>query len=202
MFIQIIQGKTSDAAGLKRQMDRWQQELAPGAAGYLGATAGVADNGRFISVVRFESEDAARKNSDRPEQGEWWTETEKLFDGEVLFHDCTEVDSFLKGGSDDAGFVQIIQGHVKDVAAARKLDQKMNATLPSVRPDVIGGTVAWNPNGRYTETVYFTSEAEARENEKKMDVAPELQSVREEWDAIKAEEPEYIDLKDPWLLSP
>ncbi|MGH2748652.1 MAG: hypothetical protein ACRDKB_12110 [Actinomycetota bacterium] len=202
MFVQIIQGKTGDAAGLRRQMDRWQKELAPGAAGYLGATAGVSDKGEFVSVVRFESEDAARKNSDRPEQGEWWTETEKLFDGEVLFHDCNEVDTFLKGGSDDAGFVQIIQGHVNDVDAARRIGQKMNETLPSVRPDVIGGTVAWNPNGRYTETVYFTSEAEARENEKKMADSSEFQSYGEEWDAVKAEEPEYIDLKDPWLLSP
>src|SRR3990170_4456014 len=108
MFIQVIQGKTQDPEGIRRQMDRWHQELRPGAKGYLGTTAGVGDDGKFISVVRFESEAAARSNSDRAEQGEWWAETEKYFDGEALFHDCTRVETFLQGGSDEAGFVQII----------------------------------------------------------------------------------------------
>ena len=42
MFIQVIQGKVADEAGLQRQMDRWNEELMPGAVerGYLGSTSG------------------------------------------------------------------------------------------------------------------------------------------------------------------
>lgn len=202
MFIQVFQGKTGDAAGIRRQMDQWMTDLKPGAEGWLGTTAGVSADDEFIAVVRFSSEEAARRNSGRPEQGEWWAETEKHFEGEVLFHDCPEVDTILEGGSDDAGFVQVMQGHVTDVDAARRLDRRMPDILPGVRPDVIGSTVGWNPtNGRYTETIYFTSESEARENEKKMGDSPDAQSFRAEREAITAEEPRFIDLTDPWLSS-
>ena len=29
-------------------------------------------DGRMVALVRFDSEEAARRNSDRPEQGAWW----------------------------------------------------------------------------------------------------------------------------------
>lgn len=202
MFVQVLQGRTNDAAGLRGQMDRWMQELKPGAKGFLGATAGVSDNGEFISVVRFESAEAARANSDRPEQGDWWAETEKYFEGDVLFHDCTEVDTWLRGGSDDAGFLQIIQGHVKDIDKAREINRRVEEALPRIRPDVIGGTVAWHPaNARYTETIYFTSEAEAREGERNMGQSDAFDAIRKESEANQAEEPKFIDLKDAWLWS-
>ena len=84
MFVQIIQGKTSDPDGLQAAIDRWIQELAPGAIGWLGITGGTTEDGRTIAVVRFESEEAARRNSERSEQDQWWAETAKLFDGEAL----------------------------------------------------------------------------------------------------------------------
>ena len=72
MFVQVIQAQVSDAAAVREAMERWAQELAPGAEGWLGTTAGVTDDGRFIALARFDSAQAARRNSDRPEQGEWW----------------------------------------------------------------------------------------------------------------------------------
>ena len=39
MFVQVIQGKAKDAAGVRKQMERWEQELKPGEVGYLGSTA-------------------------------------------------------------------------------------------------------------------------------------------------------------------
>src|SRR4051794_20591525 len=106
MFMQVIQGTTNDAAGLRRQMERWDDEMGAGATGFLGTTGGVAEDGTAIVLARFESEQAARANSDRREQGAWWDETAKYFDGDVTFRDCPEVDITLAGGSDDAGFVQ------------------------------------------------------------------------------------------------
>ena len=83
MFVQVIEGRTSDPEGLRAQFDKWVAELEPGATGYVGTTAGVAADGRVVVFARFESEDAARANSERPEQGAWWAETEKLLDGPV-----------------------------------------------------------------------------------------------------------------------
>ena len=87
MFGQVIQGNTADPAAVREAMDRWAQDLSPGAEGWLGTVAGVTQDGRFIAVVRFDSEGAARANSDRAEQDQWWAETSRLLDGEVTVRD-------------------------------------------------------------------------------------------------------------------
>src|SRR5713101_6644702 len=114
MFLQVITGHVNDANRLRRQLDRWMEALRPGASGWLGHTAGVIDDGTSIALVRFENEAAARANSDRPEQGEWWKATETCFDGPVTFLDSDDVELERGGGSDDAGFVQVMRGTVKD----------------------------------------------------------------------------------------
>ena len=59
----------ADAERLRGQMDRWNEVLRPGAAGFLGTTGGVTDDGRGVFLARFDSAAEARANSDRSEQG-------------------------------------------------------------------------------------------------------------------------------------
>jgi hypothetical protein len=204
VFIQVIEGRISDQAGLRTAVARWVDELAPGATGWLGMTGGVTDDGRFIALVRFADEESARRNSDRPEQDQWWSETAKLFEGEATFRDCTDTVVFGGGGSDDAGFVQVIQGRVRDVARLRELSDRMEAeeaAWSDYRPDVIGGVTALHGDGGFTTAVYFTSEAEARVGERKEPPA-ELKAIINEEMSLYEGEPTYYDLRDPWLLSP
>jgi hypothetical protein len=77
VFIQVIQGQATNPDALRAELDRWKAELRPGADGWLGSTSGVTDDGRFIAVVRFASEELARRNSDRPEQDAWWSQASK-----------------------------------------------------------------------------------------------------------------------------
>ena len=119
MFVQVIQGQVSDAGQARAALDRWVQELAPGAIGWLGSTAGVTEDGRFIELARFESEEAARRNSERPEQDQWWTETSKLFTGEATFRDSSDVTVDVNGDPDNARFVQVMQGRGSDPDRAR-----------------------------------------------------------------------------------
>jgi hypothetical protein len=201
MFVQVIQAKAKDAAGLQKQWEKWEQELKPGAEGYLGSTAGVTADGEFIALARFENEESARANSDRAEQGAWWEETSQYLE-DPMFHDCPLVDLMLEGGSDDAGFVQVIQGKVTDVEKARELDRSTQAQMKDMRPDVIGGIVAWHPeNGRFTNAIYFTSEAEARAKEKETSSSPEFEEFMNEWQAISDGEPKYLDITEPWYSS-
>ncbi len=201
MFVQVIEGRAKDAEGLRSQVEKWRRELSPGAQGWLGSTGGVADDGTFIAVVRFESEAAAQANSDRPEQGAWWEETSQYL-ADPMFHDCIEVDVFGAGGSDDAGFVQVIQGKVTDVEKARSLDRDTEDQMNAMRPDVIGGIVAWHPeNGRFTNAIYFTSEAETRVKEKEMSDSPDFQKIMSEWQALSDGEPKFLDITEPWYSS-
>lgn len=200
MFIQVIQGRISDRSQLENRLRRWTDELGPGAKGWLGLTGGVTEDNTYIGVVRFASETDAQRNSDRPEQDGWWNETSKLFVDKVTFHNCPDVQSLLAGGSDDAGFVQVMQGRVRDVAQLKALNTKLESTLAQARPDVIGLTCAFGDDGVCTQTVYFTSEADARTNERK-DLPPEIaRTLEEEQNLIEGLT--YYDLRDPLLISP
>jgi len=201
MFAQVIQGKTSNPQGLEAALSRWFQDLAPGATGWLGSTSGVTEDGRAIAVVRFESEEAARRNSNRPEQDQWWSETAKLLEGEASFRESTDVTVDLQGDPDKAGFVQIMQGRSNDPARAKELMDQDADKWAAFRPDVLGSVSLGHDDGSYTMVLYFTSEAEAREGERK-EPPPELQAQMEEMGKLSVGEPEYFDLKRPVLLAP
>jgi hypothetical protein len=187
VFVQVIQGEVADPARARAAFDRWVEELAPGATGWLGSTAGVTEDGRFVALARFESEEAARANSDRPEQDRWWAETAGLFSGEATFKDSRDVILDVTGEPDTAGFVQVMAQDSSEWAA--------------FRPDIIGSVAAVHDGGAYTMALYFTSEEEAREGERK-EPPPELKAQMEEMDALSIGVPEFFDLKQPWLYSP
>ena len=199
MFVQVMEGRVRDIEGLRGQVERWRADLAPGAKGFLGTTAGATADGNFIAVVRFESEEAAQANSDRPEQGEWWAATSGYYDGEVTFTNCPDTDTFGAGGSDDAGFVQVIKGRA-DRAALAPVAAETDEILRRTRPDVIGGIVAWPGDGTFVQTVYFTSEEEARANEKR---EPASDEERKAWERMRGlmQMDSFIDISDPWLFS-
>lgn len=203
MFVQVLQGTCHDAAGARRMLERWVEDLAPGADGWLGTTAGVTQNDELIAVVRFDSEDAARANSDRAEQGAWWSEFTKHLDEDITVHDCRIAELWMGGGSDDAGFVQVMQFDVLDRELAQAISQQMAKMRPEDmgRTDVLGGTFAWHSDDDgVTQVVYFTSEEEARRGEQ--------QSGAEQRDADMPDfakafsQPRYLDLSDPWLFRP
>jgi hypothetical protein len=201
MFVQVIQGQVTDAEQAHAAMDRWMEELAPEAPGWLGTTAGVTADGRFIAQARFESADSARSNSESPGQDKWWHEFSSLFSGDVAFHDTEDVTVGMVGDPDTAGFVQIIRGRVADPDRVRTLMSGDPAKWADFRPDVIGSVFSLYDDGAFTTTFYFTSEAEAREGERK-EPPQELKATVDELDALDAEPPEFFDLTAPWLYSP
>ena len=201
MFVQVIKGRVADPARVKAALDRWAEELAPGAEGWLGTTAGVTDDGRFVAAARFSSEEAARRNSDRPEQDRWWSETSRLFDGEPTFQDSSEVDVDTNGDPATATFVQAMQGRTSDPERARRLMAEDSTDWSAFRPDMLGSVAAGHDGGAYTMMMWFTSEAEAREGEAK-EPPPELKAQMDEMGTLSVGEPEFFDLKDPWMYAP
>jgi hypothetical protein len=201
MFVQVIQGRTSQPEALAAAFDRWKADLSPGAAGWLGSTGGVTEDGRFVAVARFESEEAAMANSARPEQDAWWAETAKLLDGQASFRNSTEVDVDVQGDPDQAGFVQVMHGRGSDPERAKQLMAQDADKWAAFRPDVIGSVTIGHDEGAYTMVMYFTSEAEAREGERK-ELPSELRAQMEEMNKLSIGEPEFFDLKQPILSSP
>ena len=201
MFVQLIKGQVTDAGQVKAALDRWAQELAEGADGWLGTTAGVTEDGRFVAAARFSSEEAARRNSDRPEQDRWWSETSRLFDGQPTFLDSTDVDVDTNGDPASATFVQAMQGRTSDPERARRLMAEDSTDWSAFRPDMLGSVAVGHDGGAYTMMMWFTSEAEAREGEAK-EPPPELKAQMEEMQQLSVGEPEFFDLQQPWLYAP
>ncbi len=201
MFIQLIQAEVSDPGLLRAQIERWQSELKPGATGYLGSTGGITDDGRYLGCVRFESTEAAQANAQRPEQGAWFEETQKAFSGPPTFHSCTDVDVYLGGGSDSAGFVQVIQAQPTDPDRVRQLDVEFEGLAREYRPDILGWIVAWHPDDNgFTSVIYFNSEEAARKGETQ-EPPEDRKHVLDDWQEAVGDLTFY-DLKDPWLFSP
>jgi hypothetical protein len=201
VFVQIIQGQVDDASALQAALDRWVSDLADDATGWLGTTAGVTDDGTSLLVARFESEEVARRNSDRPEQDQWWSETSQLFRGEATFSESTEVDVDLMGDPDQAGFVQVIRSTATDPNRVRELMKTDVGDFREFRPDLLGTLTAVHDGGVMTTVAYFTSEEEARVGEQKEPPA-EWMAAMQEMQELSVGEPEYFDLRSPWLASP
>jgi len=195
MFVQVIEGKTSDPEAVKEQGERWQRELRPGATGYLGVTAGSTADGRTIAIVRFEDEASARANEARPEQGAWFEGMAKLYDGEPTFAESSDVTEIMGGGSNDAGFVQVMKSTGVDRAKVEKMDAVFES-FAGQRPDLLGGLRIWTGPDACIDVAYFTSEAEARKGEQ-AEMPDEIKEVMGEFENMG--QTEYLDLTDPQL---
>jgi hypothetical protein len=195
MFIQVIQAPCTRRDDVRQVLDSWSPELAAGARGYLGGTFGITDDDQLIGVVRFSSREDAMANSDRPEQGAWAERLAAALDGPPEFRDYDHVRVFLDGGSDDAGFVQVIQGKVEDRGV---IDNLLATTdeLRTMRPEVIGGVVGVADDGTFTQTIAFTDEESARKGEQ-LEPPPEVRELLGQAMAGAS----YHDLRHPWFDS-
>lgn len=196
MFVQFIRGRVRDPEGVKRQIERWARELEPGAAGFVGSTVGITPGGELVALARFESAEAARANSARPEQDAWWKDFVACLDGEPVVKETENVGPVFDRGCDAARFVQVMEG-TGDEAALRAVDEKLMEAAAEVRPDVLGGYRAFFADGSFVEVAYFTNEADARAGEAK-EMPPEVAALFDELGRL-APDMVFHDLPEPWL---
>ncbi len=200
MFVQIVRARVADAAAVHAAHDRWFAELAAGAPGWLGTTAGVSGDGDFIRLARFESQALAEHIASRPEQVDWWAQTAELFTGEVSVTGSSAAYLDRGGASPEARFVQVIQRRVRDLSRARQILKEISPLVAQVRPEDIGTLIVEHDGDRFTVAVYFTCEHEARGTERAP--APALRALREEQNALGVEPPRFYDLRQPWHYPP
>ncbi len=195
MFVQVIEGRTSDPAALIEHGDRWERDVRPGAIGFLGVTAGVTADGRAVTIARFEDEASARANADRPEQTAWAEGMVKLYDGEPTFTESSDVTEWMGGGSNDAGFVQVMKSTGVDRAQVEKMDAAFEP-FADQRPDILGGLRIWTGPDSCVDVAYFTTEAEARKGEQ-AELSDEMKKLMSEFGDMG--KTEYLDLTNPQL---
>lgn len=200
MWIRIARGKTAEPAKLKALVETFTTDPEGLPAGSLGVTFGFAKDGTAVVSSRFESKAA----------GEAWFSSDqfkaRLEKITALGTEITDefrsddVVVFGKGGSDDAGFVQVMTGNTSDRAKYEQISNTLDEFLTKERPDVIGGITAFGDNGRYFDVVYFTNEADARVGEKK-ELSAGAQEILGQLESITSDV-EFIDLTDVVTASP
>lgn len=201
MFVQVFQGPVRSGADVVGLMDEWVRDLAPGAEGWLGSTTGVTDDGTLVALARFESEEAARRNSDRPEQGAWWERMAALFTSQPEFRDSATVDADTYGAPDEAGFVQVMQGRTSDPDRTRELMAADPTDWQAFRPDILATLTAHHGDGDWTMAIWFRSEAEARAGEQQ-EPPPALKAMMDEMESLTVGERTFLDLRQPRMATP
>ena len=199
MFIQVMQGRVKDAAGVRREFDRWGDQLGAVATGWLGLTAGITDGGELVAVFRFDNEASAAANDERPAVAGWRAAVEKRLAGPPRLHRCPIVRVVKGGSSDQAGFVRVLQGKVIDARRLAALQSEVEQGLQD-EAHVLGVTVAdHGEGGWFTEVTFFTSERAVRAAEREMPVAKAVQlgMVRSYMESL-----DLSELRTPWLQSP
>jgi hypothetical protein len=199
-FGQVIQGHTSDPTGVRQAMERWARDVSPRAAGWVRTTAGVTHDGEFIAVLQFDSEEAARALSDRPEQNRWWADLCAVLDREVTVKNGMRTEVFLAGDLGQAGFVQVVQGCVSDIDRARERLHALQEALRVHLRALLGSVTLELGAGRFSRALYFSTEDEARAAE--LERPPETQAPDQEARQLLVGPAEFLDLSEPWLYAP
>lgn len=200
MFLQVIQGRVPDRTAMRAQHDAWTERIGADTPGWLGSTAGITEDDRFVCLSRFGSVEALAQLAARSDQREWWAHTERLFLGPAIVSEFLDVAVMLDGETADARFVQIVQGRAADAGRLRALEKELLRYLPDGRQDILGGLAATGPDGRFVRAFYFSSEELARAGEHGEQL-PEIEEILFDLRSITGE-PTYHDLRHPWFASP
>ena len=196
MFVEVIQGMATDPLKVHQKLDRWVSDIAPHAPGWHDTTAGVAADGRFIAMIRFDSTDAPIPGHDQ-----WRTETMALLDGDSSHLVYDRVVVLKERGVGAAGFVQIVLGRVHDPAAAETYLKDFDQIVAPLRPDSTGRVMASRADGHFVGAFSFSSEHDARIGEAQ-DVSSDVAEMIQRGTALGDGRAQYIDLTDPWIYWP
>ena len=101
----------------------------------------------------------------------------------------------MGGGSNDAGFVQVMKSTGVDRAQVEKMDAAFEP-FAGQRPDLLGGLRVWTGPSSCIDVAYFTTEAEARKGEQ-AEIPDEMKELMSDFEGMG--ETEYFDLTDPQL---
>lgn len=195
MFVQVVRGFVADPSATFARLDDWLEHLAPGAEGWLGTTAGVTADRELISFVRFASAAAARRSSDRVEQGLWWAGSVLLFTGEIDFDNYDDVEMLGDGGADGARAVEVLLGRTRQGRPVEDLGARLSALTADPAAAAIGGLLGRHDDGRFTHAVWFCHSAPDRSR-------PVLDPQRLVDSRLLSPDLRVLRLESLWLGSP
>ncbi|MFP5297817.1 MAG: hypothetical protein ACLGHL_02375 [Actinomycetota bacterium] len=180
---------------LHNAWDHFAESLAD-RQGWRSAVAGIARTDEFLAALEFtDPPSAAAALSDLTVSG-WFKEVEGcLKDPET--RDSFEGETLIAGTREDAGFIQVIRGRTTDRERWTAINEAMQEVMRTHRPEVLAASIAWFDDDHFSETVFFTSEQEAREGESREFPGGMAGLFGELMNLV--EDLTYVDVRDPWI---
>ena len=197
IFVRLLRGEVADLERLRGTWESGYDRLGARAGGWLAATAGVTPAGQWLAAIRYASEEAARRNEERPEYAQGWRDLQAALGGPAQLDGSADVHAVSGNGSGPPGFVQMMRARVRDRQRLEEVEASMGDQFASLRPDFIGGLRIWHGADRVTVVDSFTSEAEARAGEAK-EMPEDLKVKFGAWMGL-LDDVEWYDLAEPWL---
>lgn len=196
IFVRIAHGRPTDRDAVGDTYLRWFDDIAPEAEGWLAATAGISDDGEFVSIMRFVSGEAARR--DLADEERWWKQvSEYLSDAQVL--ESAEVATFgeERPEAEEVGFVQVVRARAQAVPGVlERVAEHEEHHLREQHLPVLGGLVAHHGDDHFTEVIYYPSIEEARGE---AGALPEEGISIVERIAGQLTGARYLRIRDPWV---
>ena len=197
MFSQTLTAQVSDKDGFKQALDTWYEQLAPD--GYLGGICGVSSDGVGVVISYYDTAASAHEQGEREQQKQWLADLNQYLSGDVTSRQADDVVDDSPGDISGAGFVQVIEGALKDPDRMRELATSNREAWAAFRPEILGSRLLLHNAGKYTMVIYFTDESAAREGEQKQEVPPELADEAKEMASMDTEQPTFLDIAEPWV---
>lgn len=152
MFVELVQATATEPARLRKAWKKLLGRLPDVAPGWLGATSGATEDGRFVALLAFESEEQARITMDRLHEQAAWAPLEGVA-SELRFRECPNVRAFLPDDARGVEVVHIWQGVAQDVRRIVSSFEGASQTATG-RGRVAGGLMCWDPEGFVTIALY------------------------------------------------
>lgn len=194
MFVRVIRARVVAKPLLRNAWDQLGHALAE-QPGWRCMTAGTGRASDFIGTIEFSDPVTAHAAWSDRSVARWVGELERTLDS-LDITDSEEAEIVLGGAREDARFVQIIEGSTEDKPRWRAINEAMQEVMRTNRPEVLAATVVWSED-RFLETVYFTSEQDAREGESQEFPGGMEGLFNELMDLVR--DMSYLDLRSPWL---
>lgn len=169
----------ADRAVTRAAWDKWHLSAPPS---WRSSVGGFSPAGEFVALVQ---------NDDLT--GAWPHLDERL----VANSDLQTYELLPERIGLTSTFVQFITGRSTDVDRMLAVLAGMQNQMPKHRPDVVRADLALTDKGFFVQTVFFTSEAQARAAQDQ-EFSGGFQALFEEAMRL-VEHLEFIDVPEPWI---